>query len=357
MKALFITTGGIEDAEFGGAKASIRNYRALKNFAEVEVYHIKRKSTWSSICSLLQGIYPPLLKKDVQKINLMISRETYDFVFMDCSYFGWIAEAVKKVGVPLVMFFHNCESDYNRVRFGNKNTLQSRIYQRLIDKGERVSVRNADYKMVFTERDKKRIETLYQTTVDAVIPIGLLDQYQESNKKGEYCLLFGPLGTANEEAFSWFVKNVSPYLHCKTMVAGKGFERYKGIWDSEKVLVKGFVNEVSEPYEGAACVAIPLFSGGGMKIKTAEALMFGKTIFGTEEAFVGYDFDVEKVGGLCQTAETFIEAINQFLEKGVNHCFNSYSREQYLEKYSLEAGIGKFQRLERFVQSYVYNRN
>lgn len=348
MKALFITTGGIEDAEFGGAKASIRNYMALKRFAEVEVYHIKKRSTMHSIQSLLQGIFPPVLREDVRKIGAILSEQTYDFVFMDCSHFGWIAEEVKKADVPLVMFFHNCESDYIQVRFGNKNTLQSRIYQRLIDKGERVSVKNADYKMVFTERDKERIESLYQTTIDAVIPIGLSDQYRESNKKGEYCLLFGPLGTANEEAFSWFVRNVSPYLHCKTMVAGKGFERYKEIWGNEKVLIKGFVKEVSEAYEGAACVAIPLFSGGGMKIKTAEALMFGKTIFGTEEAFVGYDFDVKQVGGLCQTAEAFIEKINCFFDRG-ERVFNPYSREQYLEKYSLEAADREFQKLERFL--------
>lgn len=42
----------------------------------------------------------------------------------------------------------------------------------------------------------------------------------------------------------------------------------------------------------------PIFEGSGMKLKTAEALMYGKTVFGTTEAFEGYDVDYEQVGGL-----------------------------------------------------------
>lgn len=349
MRALFITTGGIKDAEFGGAKASIRNYNAIKHFSDVDVYHIQKRSTLKSIMSVLQGIYPPVLKKDVKIIRSMLIKKNYNFVFMDCSHFGCIAKTVKEANIPLAMFFHNCESDYNKIRFGNNKTIKSVVYQKLIDKGERDSIKYADYKMVFTSRDKQRIENLYATSVDAVIPIGMTDQYKKSKSKGEYCLLFGPLGTANEEAFSWFISNVAPYLNCKTVIVGKGFEKYKGIWDTEKVSVKGFVNEVSEAYDGAACVAIPLLSGGGMKIKTAEALMFGKYIFGTDEAFVGYDFEENQVGGRCNSSEEFINAINQFLDTKVE-CFNSYSREQYLEKYSLEAGIREFEKLEKFLR-------
>ncbi len=33
----------------------------------------------------------------------------------------------------------------------------------------------------------------------------------------------------------------------------------------------------------------PIFVGGGMKVKTCEALMYGKNIIGTSESFEGYD--------------------------------------------------------------------
>ena len=351
MRALFITTNGIESGEFGGAKASIRNYNAIKSFSEADVFHIKKKSTFKSCISIMQGIFPPVLKSDVKKILSMVREKKYDFVFMDCSHFGNIVRAVRNMGVPVLVFFHNCESDWIKVRFGNKKSLRSFVYQKLVDKGEKDSAKYASYKMVFTERDRHRVEELYQTNVDAVIPIGMEDIFHDGKAECEdekYCLLLGPLGEANIEAFSWFINEISPYLNCRTVIVGKGFEKYKEVWESKKIEVKGFVEDVSDSYNNAACVAIPLLSGGGMKIKTAEALMFGKYVFGTDEAFVGYDFDTDKVGGLCNTSKEFISEINTFLDMHDQY-FNLYAREQFVDKYSIQAGVRAFGQIKEYI--------
>ncbi len=107
----------------------------------------------------------------------------------------------------------------------------------------------------------------------------------------QYCLLLGPLVTANEETFTWFRENVSPHIKCQTIIAGKEFEKYKEEWSNENVKVIGYVEDLAKLYRNACCAAIPLFSGEGMKIKTGEALMYGKYIFGTDEDFVGYDVE------------------------------------------------------------------
>ena len=44
-------------------------------------------------------------------------------------------------------------------------------------------------------------------------------------------------------------------------------------------------------------------TGSGMKVKTCEALMYGKNILGTDEAFEGYELDTARVGGRCNNAE------------------------------------------------------
>ena len=56
-------------------------------------------------------------------------------------------------------------------------------------------------------------------------------------------------------------------------------------------------------------VIMPIFMGGGMKVKTAEALMNGKTIFGSKEAFEGYD--LEDISGLylCEDKDAFINCL------------------------------------------------
>ena len=56
-------------------------------------------------------------------------------------------------------------------------------------------------------------------------------------------------------------------------------------------------------------VIAPIFDGSGMKTKVAEALMYGKRIIGTREAFSGYEDIAEEVGWVCNTKEEFVAAL------------------------------------------------
>ncbi len=344
MKILFITCNGVEDAAFGGAKASIRNYEMLQKYADVDVMTVLKKSNLASAGSILQGYFPPVSRRDLREVKKCLSR--YDCLFFDGSHFGNIVKYVAGQEKDIICFFHNCEYDYIDVRFGERDSLKKKIYRRLIARQERLAAQFAGCNIVFTERDAERISLLYGVERPQIIPLTLKDVYEKrAPGEGEReCLLFGPLGQANEKAFGWFVKEVSPWLHCRTKVAGKGFEVHRSDWSSKQVTVQGYVEDLAQLYADAACVAIPLLSGGGMKIKTAEGLMFGKYIFGTDEAFVGYELDFDRTGGKCNSASEFIESINTFLDHQKSY-FNDYSRQVYEEKYSLRVSEREFGRL------------
>lgn len=346
MNILFISNNGIEDAAFGGAKASRRNYELLRGHGDVDVIAIQKRSNGASMVSLLQGYFPPSGKKDLERIGKMLDEKSYDLVFFDGSHFGNLVKYVKDRGRKVMCFCHNCEYDYIQVRFGSGTSLKKSLYQKVIGVQEKLALQSADCSLVFTRRDAERMEKLYGVPQPHILPLSLEDVYEKREARaGErICLLFGPLGQANEEAFEWFVEKVSPTLECKTRIAGKGFEIRRKDWESHKVEVQGFVEDIAQLYADAACVAIPLLSGGGMKIKTAEALMFGKYIFGTDEAFVGYDLEYEKIGGKCNSAQEFSEKINQFLlsEKS---SFHDHSRKIYEENYSLGASEDAFARI------------
>lgn len=341
MKILLINSNGIEDAAFGGAKGNRRIYELLKTQGEVDVISIQKKSNLASMRSLLQGYFPPAGRSDLVQIGKMLTDEKYDLVFFDGSYFGKLMRYVRSRGVKTLCFYNNCEYDYIEVRFGAKGSLKKSIYKKVVAGEEKMAARSADINVALNVRDAERIRELYDVPMPKILPLSLVDVYEKRvPQRGEKkCLLFGPLGQANEEAYGWFVEKVSPYLHCRTKVAGKGFEIHQKGWASDKVEVLGYVDDIAQLYADAACVAIPLLSGGGMKIKTAEALMFGKYIFGTDEAFVGYELAYDKVGGKCNSAQEFIEKINAFLEKDAEE-FHSYSRQIYEERYSQQAVEG-----------------
>ena len=76
--------------------------------------------------------------------------------------------------------------------------------------------------------------------------------------------------------------------------------------------------------------------------------MYGKYIFGTKEAFEGYDIDFDKVGGLCNTKEEFINNINSHFELD-NTKYNKYSRNMFQKKYNTERYISEFRNFLEFM--------
>ena len=81
-----------------------------------------------------------------------------------------------------------------------------------------------------------------------------------------------------------------------------------------------------------------------MKTKTAEALMFGKKIIGTPEAFSGYEGITNEVGRVCNSADEFIDAINN-ADTMVSHRFDSKLRKIYENKYSYSSAKIRLERI------------
>lgn len=350
MKALFITGSDFSDETYGGAKCSIRNHLLLSEYFTVDTYLVKKKSSMRSVLSAIKGYFPPIDETDLRSVKKMYLHNNYELVFLDGSQYGAFIDLLDENKSKIVVFYHNCEQDYMDVRFGKKWSLKKAVYSYLNNKAERISTNKANLRIALSKRDADRIYKIYGRKVEHQLPLSIVDKFEknEIDETKKVCLLFGPVGTANIEAFEWFVKSVSPYITCKTVVAGKGFEEYKN-WENEKVTVIGYVDSIAELYNSVCCVAIPLFSGGGMKIKTAEAMMFGKTIFGTDEAFEGYELDYNKIGALCNDAPSFISSINNYLETKECLEFNQYARGVYLSKYSVQASENLFSNIMNYL--------
>ena len=86
---------------------------------------------------------------------------------------------------------------------------------------------------------------------------------------------------------------------------------------------------------------LPVTAGGGMKVKTAEALKYGKYIIGTNEALEGYEV-TDEVATICTSKNDFINAIQTFK---LPYKFNPSSRLLFKQKYSFEASINNFYKL------------
>lgn len=336
---LFITFNNIDKPKSGGEQCSLQNYLALREYGNVDVYKIAHQSKFKSFLSIFNFFFPPVSLFNLKEIKSLLKNKQYDILFFDNSLLGRLVKFISKnYKSSNIVFFHNVEYDYVSVRFG-KNILKY-PYRLLAKINERYSIRYTNHIICLSVRDDLRIYELYRKKCNYIFPITFIDTVKNNNiqLEKEYnnneivCLFVGSFIKPNYDGIRWFVDNVLDHLNVKLVIVGKGFELVRSEFEKPNIDLIGTVDDISEYYLMADIIISPIFSGCGMKVKVAEALMYGKNIFGTTEAFSGYEIDYEKVGGLCNSADEFIEKINNY--PGFRTKYNIYSRRFFIQKFS-----------------------
>jgi len=359
MRILFIRYKKSKNILEGGEQGSQKNYNVLSQLVgeeNITTCYIHDEAKKKSVLDYAKGVfyfpfnyYFGLTPKRVKEIVALA--QSYDTIFIDRSVFGLVAKELKQSGYKgrIISFFHNVEVPYFEAKLGSKPG--KRFLLRCIDANDRYACQYSDRTIALNPRDDEELYQRYGRKADVLIPVAFKDKYQREHYSEEttgaqpLCLFLGAYFPPNNEGIVWFVKNVLPHVNVKMKVVGKGMARLK----AEEPLLKD-IEVISDapdllPYfEESDIMVLPIFKGSGMKVKTCESLMYGKNIIATDEAFVGYDVDYDRVGGKCNTAEEFIARIKDF-EQNSRPRFNTYSRQMYLEKYSEEAVVEKFRQV------------
>lgn len=205
--------------------------------------------------------------------------------------------------------------------------------------GGLVSARKAglkvsDFNITLNRRDSNLLKLFYGKDSDLELPTSFDDKFNEQkrvelirncNEQIDY-LFVGVAFFANIQGVQWLIDNVMPKVSGNLYVIGKGMDHVEFKNLNDRIRIKGFVDDLSFYYYNVTCVVSPIFVGGGMKTKTAEALMFGKQIIGTKEAFEGYVID-DSCMCECNTADEFICALERDhkpLKTASRILFNTY---------------------------------
>lgn len=267
-----------------------------------------------------------------------------NIILCDTSCFGTLIKKINKKHplINIVSFFHDvdCDLEYNKIK--NENVLFIFSYFAAI-KQERLTIKYSNKLMCLHNRDLNRIKEKYNVICDSTLPVMIKDKYLyiecSCNFQHEYILFVGAMFGPNVDGIKWYCKEIAPYLKLNTIIVGKGFENLRNELESENIIVQGTVDDLSIYYKNARVVVMPIRYGTGMKVKVAEALMYGKTIVGTTEAFEGYDITDGKEGYCVNSFEEFVDCLNN------NHfeIFNENSRKLYLNKYSLDNAVKIFE--------------
>lgn len=351
-KATFISTTNIfDDAGNGGVKASREHYNILcqafgKDNVQIILFvhntdhydfskysgknRIKiYKRTEGNVKLLLAALFGCRVYMPWEEKKIIKNIDSYDpnLIFLDFSVAGRLMR--KFSSYRTICYFHNVESDYtlNKMKTDGIRYFPAYWAAKRNDKW----ALKADYIMCFNGRDSARLEQLYGRKADYIFPISLPDRFKEEcciTKYEKRLLFLGSCFGPNQDGIEWFIQEVMPQLADEGIlldIVGLGFEEKKDFYSQYRnVNVIGTVDKTDDYYYSHAIVVMPIRYGAGMKVKTAEAMMFGRYIVASDEALEGYSVigvdDIKR----CNKADEYISTI---LELFKTKNFSSFSRE------------------------------
>ena len=257
-------------------------------------------------------------EKELKKIIKL----DYSLIWLDSPQYGRFAKYIKDhCSSRVITFAHNMESDYIKI-YCKPSLKKPHYYMKIrgIEYNEKCAIECSDKFICISPRDKSSYERKFGFPLDTIFPVTLSDSFKESvecSSKEPFFLFVGTYFMPNIEGVKWLAENVAPKIKNDIVVVGRNMEEI--LVDTlphppANLKVLGSVDDLSEYYSKAAAIVMPIFSGSGMKVKTAEAMMYGKPIVAADEALIGYE--VEHIEGIyrCNTPQEFINAMNAVIE-------------------------------------------
>lgn len=266
---------------------SYGDYRGLKN----------RIERWT------QGNIPYISNAIINDIIDIIERYKISLIFMEESDLGNLTKRIKTVNpdAHIICFYHDISADLFAQR--RRQASWTKPHYKFLDCNitiyqEKLNQKYCDENWVFHQCDKEKFERFYGYSPTALIPLAspiprINDITKEAIVPAGKCkkLLFVCSSYyVNRMGFRWFYDNVLPGLQFdfQMNIVGTGSKNLSDFCTDGRVNLLGTVDSLAQYYLDADIVITPIFDGGGMKVKTMEAVSYGKCIVGSSESLHGF---------------------------------------------------------------------
>lgn len=309
----------------------------LKTLVVEERFTETSKAKFNSILWLLLSLMKNLAyssakyysKQYTRKVKELLNQNYYDVIVIDHSQIAWLGKFITAEN-KLITIAHNIEHQIYQVSSANvSNPLMKLVYDRearLIKLQEDKLAAMAKQVWTLTQQDAhyfSMIKGASNVKTFLLAPDSKVHVEEQINKEFDVGLLGSWTWKANEEGLKWFLQAVYPYLppSISIHIAGKGAD-----WVTSKysnIFYQGVVPDAQEFMSQAKAVAIPILRGGGIQIKTLDAIASGSSIVATPVALRGIS-DLPRTIRIAEQPQDFADHL-------VSAATSLYTQEDYNE--------------------------
>ncbi len=256
-------------------------------------------------------------RKYFTKIKNILQLNNYEIIFIDHAQLGWLLPLFDHKS-QIIFIAHNVEHQLYETQLKNaQKHLSKYIYKRearLIKKMEDHLAAFSKQVWTLTSHDSNYFHAQNKISKVFHLPSSWTIPPKNSTSKNYDIGIIGSwTWKANKSGLEWFFQAVYPHLppNISIHVAGSGakwlIERYPN------VKYCGFVTDAQAFMALAKVIAIPSVSGGGIQIKTLDAIASGSPIVATNTAMRGISSYPSAIK-IADEPESFARKLMQLLE-------------------------------------------
>ena len=255
-------------------------------------------------------------KKYLAKVKSILHRDDYNTVIIDHAQLGWLLPLLSQKS-KVIFIAHNLEHQLYEAQLKNAQKYVSKyIYKRetrLIKKMEDDLAGSSKQVWTLTSHDSNYFYG--QNLCSKVFHLPSIRTVPPKKSAIKHCDI-GIIGSwtwkANKYGLEWFFQTVYPHLpkNISIHVAGSGAEWLAQRYPNVKYC--GFVPDAQAFMASAKVIAIPSISGGGIQIKTLDAITSGSPIVATTVAMRGI-LDYPSAIEIADEPEYFARSLMQLL--------------------------------------------
>lgn len=198
--------------------------------------------------------------------------------------------------------------------------IYKKLYYNNLYKREILSINKCDYVVTHNAKDKKLLlkNGVEQSKLGVIVPyINLPEQVARKNIN-KNILFYGAMNRMeNEISAEWFIKNVMPEIKdtgAKYVIVGNKPSDELKKYESDNVIITGFVQDIQPYFSRAMCLAAPIQAGAGVKVKILEAMAMGVPVLTNNIGIEGIEVDDGIHYYHCETPEDYNGKIRYIIQ-------------------------------------------